>query len=309
MYRALRFSVRAALKLYFGRIDADVRAVPGSGPLLLACNHPNSFLDALLVATHVPCRICFLARGDAFRNPLMARVLRMLYMIPVYRMSEGRAQLRQTTKSFHRAHKELLGGRSVLVFAEGLSVNEPGLRPLGKGTARIAALAWENGEDVAVVPVWLEYGKFHQPFAKVALRAGAVIRSGALPERPLAMFLRGFNTILRGRLVEAARFVPRDQAPAHGNALRRSLLAMPALAGLLLHAPWYFAVRLLAASFTHGTIFFDSVLFSLLFLSYPFWLLLLNVAGLLLGLHGWACLVWMAAPALLWLLNRWMRKP
>lgn len=309
MYRALRFSVRTALRLYFGRIDADMRSAPRPGTLLLACNHPNSFLDALLVATHLPQRMCFLARGDAFRNPIAAMLLRALYMIPVYRMSEGRARLRQTTKSFRSANKELLSGRSVLVFAEGLSVNQPGLRPLGKGAARIAAMTWKGGADIAVVPVWLEYGRFHQPFAEVALRTGTAIENGVLPAQAEALFLRGFNTVLRRRLLEMAETVSFGQVPAHGGAFRRFLLAPPALAGLLLHAPWYFAVRLLTAALTRGTIFFDSVLFGLLFLSYPLWLLLLTATGLLLGLQGWAWLVWPVVPFTLWLLNRWRRKP
>lgn len=303
MYRLLRASIHAALHLYCGRIHLDLRyAPPADAVLLLASNHPNSFFDALMIATHLPQRMRFLARGDAFRDPRAAKLLRALFMIPIYRMSEGRSELKRTADSFDQAQEDLERGGSVLVFSEGLSVNEPGLRALGKGTARITYRAWQSGLNVQVLPVWLRYDTFHRPFMDVCIGTGGVMEKRALGTGPEAIFLRQFNSDLSERLLSTSATV--DLARAHVLAQRprtfrgidRSLLALPAIVGLILHAPWYFSLRAFTAGKTRGSVFFDSVLFGLLFLTYPLWLLALVGIGWWTGLGWWAFAVVILAP-------------
>jgi 1-acyl-sn-glycerol-3-phosphate acyltransferase len=311
MYALLRVCARIALHFYFGRIrTATAAELPEGHAYLFAANHPNSFLDALVIATHLPWRMHFLARGDAFRHPLANMVLRWLYMTPVYRMSEGRAELRRTADSFLSVHQRLREGRSVLVFAEGISVNEAGLRPLGKGSARIAHQAWTAGVEVPVVPIWLHYEKFHRPFCEVSICPGTVMRKDSLPLEPQASFLRQFNTALRKHLLEACDRSAGRRARM-GRGLRPAWIyaAIPfAAAGWVLHAPWYYAVRAITSASAGGTIFFDSVLFSLLFLTYPLWLLALCGIGLWIGLHAWAWCLLVAAPLLLQALRVWCRR-
>ena len=292
--------MRVALHLYCGRIRVDVRsAPPQDAVILLASNHPNSFFDALVIATHLPYRMRFLARGDAFRDPRAAKVLRALFMIPIYRMSEGRAELKRTSDSFHHAHNDLAHGGSVLVFSEGLSVNEAGLRPLGKGTARIAFRAWEEGLNVQVLPVWLRYSTFRKPFMDVDITTGGILLKEAIAAQPEAAFLRQFNVTLRERLIalsekaeifHAAR--PSKQSDLQA-VMRKSLLLLPALLALVLHAPWYFPLRAIIAWKTRDSVFFDSVLFGLLFLTYPIWLLVLVGIGAMAGL-GYGAIAWVA---------------
>ena len=303
MYRALRASIRAGLHLYCGRIRVDVRSAPSADAvLLLASNHPNSFFDALVIATHLPHRMRFLARGDAFQDPRAAKVLRALFMIPIYRMSEGRTEMKRTADSFDQAQEDLAHGGSVLVFAEGNSENETGLRPLGKGTARIAHRAWMSGLNVQVLPVWLRYDTFHRPYMEVSLGTGEVMYQSAADAAPEAVFLRRFNAELRERLLKTSTDmeVQRSQAiPPRPGALRathRILLALPALVGLLLHAPWYFPMRAFTAGRTRDTVFFDSVLFGVLFLTYPIWLLVVVALAALAGLGWWSLAMIAVAP-------------
>jgi 1-acyl-sn-glycerol-3-phosphate acyltransferase len=294
MYRTLRAYVHLGLHLYCGRIRVErMEALADGRGVLIASNHPNSFLDALVLATHLPWRMHFLARGDAFRKPWAALLLRNLYMIPVFRMSEGRAELRRTEHSLSAARELLAEGRSVLVFAEGISRNNMELQPLGKGTARIALRAWQAGLDIPILPVGLWYSGFHRLFPEVRIGSAPVITPLDLPITNEAAFLNDFNQMLRPRLATAIA-PPGEQHSAHG--LAKYVLAVPAVAGLLLHAPWYLAVRALAARWPKDPLFFDSVLFAWLLFTYPLWLLLLTGMGLLLGLGAWSALVWLLAP-------------
>jgi 1-acyl-sn-glycerol-3-phosphate acyltransferase len=73
MYVALRASVRAALHLYCGRIRVDVRSAPAANAvLILASNHPNSFFDALVIATHPAPTACAFWRA-AMRSETLER--------------------------------------------------------------------------------------------------------------------------------------------------------------------------------------------------------------------------------------------
>jgi hypothetical protein len=117
-----------------------------------------------------------------------------------------------------------------------------------------------------------------------------------------AAFLHAFNALLRSRLLEIGASTVVRTRP---GALTRVLLALPAFAGLLLHAPWYFGMRALAARWPKDPLFLDSVLFAWLLLTYPLWLLVLTGLGSTLGLGGWAWLVWIIAPITLMALRDW----
>ena len=70
------------------------------GPLLIAANHPNSFLDAIIVATLFKNPVYSLARGDAFNGKLITKILTSLNMLPVYRISEGAENLDNNYSTF-----------------------------------------------------------------------------------------------------------------------------------------------------------------------------------------------------------------
>jgi len=69
--------------------------------LMIAANHPNSFLDAIILATLFKQPIYSLARGDAFKNKFFAALLKSLNMYPVYRTSEGVENMEHNYSTFN----------------------------------------------------------------------------------------------------------------------------------------------------------------------------------------------------------------
>ena len=139
--------------------------------MLLACNHPNSFFDALILGSFFKQPVHFLARGDAFKNPLARKILSALNAIPIYRLKEGKEYLALNDNTFDRCLKILQSGGIVLIFSEGLCLNQWDLRPLKKGTARIAITAWKHPsiKDIfSVLPVSLNYSSFTR-FSKTVI--------------------------------------------------------------------------------------------------------------------------------------------
>src|SRR5690606_37412830 len=89
-YGLLKKYARFAIRIYCRKIMVNrPEVLQEKGPLLLACNHPNSFLDGMILATLFQQPVYALARGDAFRLRGMNRFLRKLRLLPIYRTSEG----------------------------------------------------------------------------------------------------------------------------------------------------------------------------------------------------------------------------
>ena len=175
--------------------------------MLLACNHPNSFLDAIIVGSHFNRPVHFLARGDVFRKPLAKKMLSALKMIPIYRLSEGREYLALNDATFERCGDILKKGGIVLIFAEGLCVNQWALRPLKKGAARIAWTAFNNPairQQFRVIPVGINYNGFGETGKRVIVKFEKAIESNHFPYIQVqGDFIHKFNGLLSASLKNA----------------------------------------------------------------------------------------------------------
>jgi 1-acyl-sn-glycerol-3-phosphate acyltransferase len=174
------------------------------GPLLLASNHPNGFLDALILGSLFHQPVHFLARGDAFRNPLIRRLLIALQLIPIYRLSEGKENLGLNEASFNKCQQILDAGGIVLIFAEGACQNQWTLRPMKKGTARITVAAInEPGPRafIQVLPVTLNYNSFSNMGKTVLIHFGETIsKKDLLSAGTEREKMHLFNSLLADRL-------------------------------------------------------------------------------------------------------------
>jgi 1-acyl-sn-glycerol-3-phosphate acyltransferase len=149
------------MRVHFRRIFVKTIAnIPRKGPVLLSCNHPNSFLDAVAVSLILKRDVHFLVRSDVFKKPWANYLLRKLNMIPIYRLQDGVENLDRNNETF-RICSELLGkGEVVLIFSEGNCVVEKRLRTLKKGTARIwfGAMEAHNWQlEIPIIPVGINY--------------------------------------------------------------------------------------------------------------------------------------------------------
>ncbi len=182
LYAILKPIVKAALRLYFGRIECSgLDQIDRGGPMILLANHTASFMDAILVATFLKRRIHFFARGDVFRHWLADYLLRSLGMMPVYRLSEGRENLHLNDDSNDEAMEILAGGGAVLIFAEGVSDIAKVLKQLKKGPFRLAAgAAGVLPQAPLLLPLGINYTTPTQPFGDVFLNAGKPIESASI---------------------------------------------------------------------------------------------------------------------------------
>jgi 1-acyl-sn-glycerol-3-phosphate acyltransferase len=192
LYSLIRPFARVAIALYFRKIHLrGLEKLPARGPLILACNHPNSFTEACILATFQPRTLHFLVRGDVFRNPIVAYLLRQTNQIPIYRFKDGFSGLKQNESTFAACYRKLKEGAAILIFSEASSIFEKRLRPIQKGTARLAFGAWEQHgpmEDFHILPVGVNYAHGDRFRSEVCVELGEPIRladyAGAYAEQP-----------------------------------------------------------------------------------------------------------------------------
>lgn len=151
-----------ALKVFFKKIYlSNADRLPRDKPVLLAANHPTAFLEPCILACFLDRPLYFLVRGDLFVKPFYTRMLNDLHMLPVYRAKDrGYAFLKQNYETFDACYDSLRQNKIVMILAEGHTVWEKRLRPLKKGTARLAFGALEKYpelEDIYIIPTGVNF--------------------------------------------------------------------------------------------------------------------------------------------------------
>ncbi len=274
------------------------KALEESGPLLIACNHPNSFLDAIILAALFKKPIYSLARGDVFKRKWAAALLKQLNMLPVYRTSEGVENMEHNYSTFSACQEIFRQGGIVLIFSEGLCVNEWHLRPLMKGTARLALSSWESGIPLRILPTGINYSSFKKYGKEVHLlftpsfgKADVDISQG------FGKSLGNFNAVLREKLQPLVYEIPAADAAKlattfkqQPSTLQKIILALPAACGWVAHAPVYFLSKKIALHFGGRNGHYDSIQVAVLFLLYPVYLLLIALFFALFSVPWWGLL-------------------
>lgn len=253
--------------------------------MLFASNHPNSFLDGMILTTLLDEPLYSLARGDAFKKKKADRLLRWLKLLPVYRTSEGVENLEHNYTTFQACRETFRKNGLVLIFSEGRCENEWHLRPLRKGTARLSLTSWNQHIPLTVLPCAFNYSSFKKFGKEVHLFFGEPVdRDRVLEQETEGRQLLAFNEQLNTQLEKMVYEID----PSDKETIRRIFsikrkpsfyfLFLPGLAGWLLHALLFYPCKLISERF-RNTGHYDSVLTSVLLLSYPLYLLLMTIVG------------------------------
>ena len=167
--------LRLALRIYFQRIEVTgVEHVPRDRPVIFVLNHPNALVDPVFLLCLAPRRVSFLAKAPLFHMPVLGYFVKALDSLPVYRRQDEGADVTKNEETFVAARKLLARGGTIGICPEGVSHDEPGLRPIKTGAARISLAAVSTGEvsNLKIVPAGLYYT------SKTSFRSDALLYFG-----------------------------------------------------------------------------------------------------------------------------------
>ncbi|MCU0421492.1 MAG: 1-acyl-sn-glycerol-3-phosphate acyltransferase [Bacteroidia bacterium] len=311
LYPATQALIRFGCKLFFYKLyHQQLNRVPLEGPVMLVANHPNAFLDPLIIAAFLKRPTHFLARGDVFNIKGLSSLISTFHVLPVYRISEGKENISKNFETFDVCFEVFKKEGMVLLFGDGLCENNWRLRPMKKGPARLAKMAWLSdtpARNLKVVPVGLTYEHFSGGGKSAVVAFGNPFDMkviGVNPESP--QFTQLFNEYLSNQLSQLAftnetmtpNNIEHHQLMSQWITLEKSdnfnLSDLHQFASMvpstkrkrfvtLIHKgiiglPHYWFMQFISLITAGKTVFYDSVLFILTLALFPlYWITLLLI--------------------------------
>ena len=137
--------------------------IPKDSALIFGVNHSNTLMDALVLLSADNIKKVFIARGDIFKNPIVAKILNFLRILPIFRIRNGVAAVRQNDDSLNKAVDVIHDHVDLYLFPEGTHRTKHSLMRMGKGLFHIAVDANKQFGDkspVYIIPTAIEYGDY-----------------------------------------------------------------------------------------------------------------------------------------------------
>ncbi len=210
--------------------------LPRDGAVILAPNHTNTLMDALVILAGSQEATAFGARADIFRKPAIARILHFLRILPMVRERDGLSHVSENYESFDLIDQTLEHGVPFCLFPEGTHRPQRGLQPIKKGIARIA-LRSARSRQTWLVPTGINYTDFFRFRKGCEVRYGKPMDVNAFVREHPEMNEAQLLLALRNTLEERMTAMVDPQGPAYDKPHPLLLLVWP-FAALLSFPIW-----------------------------------------------------------------------
>ena len=179
-YTLLRvFWVNPIIKLSLRRLTVKGKEnLPKDGAIIIGSNHTSALLDPLVILRTMNRATVFMTRADIFRKPFLQKVFTFLKMLPIFRIRDGYAAVKQNEEIIAKCGDVLQHGYPLALFPEATHRPKHSLLPLSKGIFHIALDAnkrFGHERPVYIVPMGLEYGRYFRYRSTVVATYGKAI--------------------------------------------------------------------------------------------------------------------------------------
>jgi glycerol-3-phosphate O-acyltransferase/dihydroxyacetone phosphate acyltransferase len=244
VYRVMRWILGAALGFYFSRIERfHAERVPLKGPVLFTSNHPNSVTDAIVIGLSVPRKVNFVATVQLFRLKPLRWLLMQCGVIPINRVKDDPRAMRSVKDTFEACFRVLERGEAIGIFPEGITHDDPQLKTVKTGAARMALeLEHRHGGQLGLqmVPVGLTFSAKEIYRSEVLVHFGEPIRVAEYlrdyPDKRHAC-IQGLTAGIERRIESLILHLPNLERARAVEAVKRLYLDRLLVAGRVVHEP------------------------------------------------------------------------
>jgi 1-acyl-sn-glycerol-3-phosphate acyltransferase len=164
-YWLLQRYAKICFRIFYRKITVINRHnIPATHPVILAPNHQNALMDALVLVCNTEYQTVFLARADIFKGKFLTRVLTFMNIMPIYRIRDGYENVKRNDEVFEKTMRVMRNHNNPLcLFPEGNHGDHRRLRSLVKGLFRIALMAQQEFGDkpgIKIIPIGIDYGHY-----------------------------------------------------------------------------------------------------------------------------------------------------
>ena len=179
-YTLLRtFWLNPIIKLSLRRLTIRGKEnLPKDGAIIIGCNHTSALLDPLVILRAMNSDTVFMTRADIFRKPFLKKAFTFFKMLPIFRIRDGYAAVKQNEEIISKCGDVLQHGIPLALFPEATHRPKHSLLSLSKGIFHIALEAnkrFGHERPVYIVPMGLEYGRYFRYRSSVVATYGEPI--------------------------------------------------------------------------------------------------------------------------------------
>lgn len=193
--------------------------IPQDAACIFGANHTNTLMDALVPLSINNEKKVFIARGDIFKKPTIAKIMHFCRILPIYRIRDGFKSVKDNNSEIiEKAADVIRDNVKLFLYPEATHRTKHSLRQLSKGIFHIALEAnrqFGHEKPVYIVPTGIEYGDYFRYRSTVLISFGKAINVTEYvnqhKDENEAIIMNGLRDLLSERLAAQISFIPDNE--------------------------------------------------------------------------------------------------
>ena len=218
-YTLLKPIVDYTTRFSYRKVEVKgVENIPTDGAVIIAPNHCNTLMDALVILRSFKGRKVFGARADMFNNKFIGKIMTFIRILPMVRQRDGLRNVLKNHETTDIVVETLEHKVPFCIYPEGRHRPARSLLPLGKGVFRAALTANAKFGDkmpIYIVPTGIEYGDYFRYHSTSLVTYGKAINVTEFvrnhPVENEAQLFEPLKKELREAMSELITFIKDDE--------------------------------------------------------------------------------------------------
>lgn len=216
-YKSYRPVVDFTTRMCYSRLQVKgLEKLPEDGSFIISPNHSDALMDAVTVLQTRREPTVFGARADLFENPVLAKFMHFIKIVPMIRKRDGIRKVIRNLDIIEDITEVLDEGVPFCMYPEGTHRPKHSLLPVGKGIFRVAVSAARSlDKTIYVVPTGIEYSDYFRLTGSCLVNFGDPINVTAFlkdhPDMLDAELYRTLTAELQQRMSELFSYIPDDE--------------------------------------------------------------------------------------------------